>query len=257
MKKNKTDRKSKPLPQKMQKQKQKQKHEDKNTEIYEKISPLVRLRQSKYFFAYVALSIIIIIGGVAVNFQLNTRREEANAERGMAYEEMAGARDELEAENMRLFETKLEGAFTEKNLTAMVEQFVEYELFVNNRKIDDSQTIFYSQTPSIRVTFYERFGQEAMKLFPEKILMETSKVREQYLNDQILISTTLSELDEVKTQLTPQGIRTDYNFTGVKSGEIITLDLSFEFSKLIKLADASLEIFYNVATGEGDIGNAD
>lgn len=226
----------------------------KDNQVKNKISfwvQLLRLRRSKFFWVYLLLSFLVILGGIAGVVQLEKIRISAASDRGHAFQMMSEIKQVIEDENIIRMEERLKGAFTEKQLVAMIEQFVEYELYVNNQKIGENQTIFYSKTPSIRITFYERFDKEALKLFSSSTLMDTSKIRKEFLDKNIIISTTASEYGEYKIEQTPQGIRTDINFTGVKAGEIISLDVNYQFAKLIKLEDARLEIFYNITTGGG------
>ena len=197
---------------------------------------------------YLALSLLVIVGLVIVVVKLYGWTSSSAEERDDAFRLLEDAEQKLEARNAELYEQRLDGAFTDEQIVALTEQFVEYDLYVNNRKVEEDQTIVYSQTPRVMITFYEKFGKDARKLFPDNVLYKTSKVARAVLEEKILVSVTKSEF-EFKEMVTEEGIRTDLVFGGVEPGEIITLDLDYEFSELLGLQDSSIEIFYNVTTG--------
>lgn len=200
------------------------------------------------WIAYFVFSLLVISGLIFAVVKLYGMTQSAAAERDDAFVMLTDAQDKLESRNIEMFDEKLKSSFDQDQLTAMTEQFVDYELYINNRKMED-QTIVYSQTPTIQITFYERFNRGTTDIFPESILYMTSKTKEDVLKDKIKLYVTDSEytMDE---RVTDEGIRTDIIFSNVKAGEIITLDLEFAFSELLGLGDSSIEIFYNVTAGD-------
>lgn len=196
------------------------------------------------------LILLLAIGGLLFGvIKLYGRTVVALDELDSAFNMLSDAKQKMEESNVELYEKRLEDAFTHEQLIAIAQQFVKYELYVNNRKIEENQSIFYSQTPKIMITFYERFERDTLKVLPVSVMRKTSKVIEDVLKKNILVNVTESDYT-IEERLTPEGIRTDLFFTGVKSGEIITLDMDYKFSELIGLSDSSLEIFYNIAMGE-------
>ncbi len=196
---------------------------------------------------YLSTSLVVIIGLLIGIVKLYGVAKASAAERNDAFRLFLDASERLEQKNLGLYESRLKGAFTEEQLSALTGQFVSYDLYINNRKVEDDQTIVYSQTPYIRITFYEKFDQNIRELFPESILIQTSEIAGDSLADRILVSVTESDY-LIEERVTEDGIRKDLIFNGVEPGEIVTLDMDYEFSELIGLSNSSIEIFYNVTT---------
>ena len=209
---------------------------------------LRKVRGAWKITAYLIIAFAVILGLALAAVRLYGRTTAAAEERNSAYMLLNDAKVRLEDRNSAEYVKQLEDAFTEEQLTALTERFVTYEILVNNKKIGENQTIFYSQTPKIVITFYEKFNRDALKFFPKEFLYKYSKIPADVLADKIIVSTTKSEY-EMSEMISDERIRTDLVFDKVVSGEIITLDLEYRFSKLLGLTDSSLEIFYNVTTG--------
>ncbi|MHB1454419.1 MAG: hypothetical protein ACYCYM_10765 [Saccharofermentanales bacterium] len=188
--------------------------------------------------------VIIGLGFVACSLYRTTLQSDADRDAAFLLQQKAEAR--LERANNALFYGRLKSAFTKEQLTAMIARHVTYTLSINKKPLSSGTPIVYSDTPDIVITFGENYDRSAQRLFPEKLLEEMSSIREAGLAE-ILQITTNEATFETTSRTTGDGIRTDIRLTGVKPGEIITLDMDPSFAESLGLTDSIVEIFYNVS----------
>jgi len=193
-----------------------------------------------FYFTICAIAFAVLL---LVAFNTN---KEYTGQRNLLQENFANytvAVEKLEAKNQELYSQRILGSFTQPQLVRMKEKFNRYALLINNNHIKENTYTFESKTDKIVITFYERFERDSFFPFPGDLVHSISMINEETIENLIRIYTNEAEYS-FRTELAEDGRKVHVDFNNVNPGEIITLDIAFDFAKKLGLDDGSLEIFY-------------
>ena len=141
-----------------------------------------------------------------------------------------------------MYEGKLKSSFTESQLNKISQTYMKYYLYINGEQTKAST--FYSKTPNVSVVLSEVYDKTATDFLPEDIIESGSILNINDAPKLIKISSNSATVkmsvgnDDNKKWLT-------YDFSNVKIGEIITLEVDPSTAKKIGLNDNIIEIIYN------------
>lgn len=204
------------------------------------------LKKNPLFFASLVLSIIAIAVLVIPITRLYQKTNVAFQERALVFDLYREAEAQLKAKNNELYLSKMQKTFTDDQLMKMIDRHTTYKLFINNKVAEKNTSIFYSNSDTTLITFYEQYAANAKDFIPDELLNKYSKINKTEIEKLIKIST-----NEAKYTMTEQqyedGRKLYIQFDAVKPGEIITLDLENKFAKTLGMDEYSIEIFYNKA----------
>lgn len=150
---------------------------------------------------------------------------------------------EIKKENIKAFEKTLYKSFNAALLTKRAQSKFTYILMINGEKVSSSGKIF-SKTPSITMQLFENFDKDDLEILPKTIIESGSILNENSKSTVIKIS---SNKFVAKTKLinSQKGNSFLYEFSNVKNGEIITIEIEPKIAKKIGLSVNTIEIFYN------------
>ncbi len=105
---------------------------------------------------------------------------------------------------------------------------------------------YYANSPSVTVVLFENYNTKILNILPKKLIVSGSMLRTKKISSIINISTNKAKMkSELKS--TEFGQYLNFSFSGVKAGEIITLDINPILAEKLGLKTNVLEIIYNKA----------
>lgn len=203
------------------------------------------LKGNVFFGLFIIACLVIITGLLFLVFNLSGRISVSNKARNESFKIVEAKQAIIDKANNEMYTTRLTGAFTDVQLMKMKDKFTEYAIYVNNVVVKGGTSVIYSKTENISVSFYEKYTNDAKRFFPLDILRKYCKIAQDVLEKNVTINTNEADY-KISTLMLDTGRKVTVDFSNVKAGEIIAIDMQYDMAKALGLEDGSIEIFYNV-----------
>ncbi len=203
------------------------------------------LKGNVFFGLFILGSLIVIAGLMVLVFSLSGRISVSNKARNESFKIVEAKQAVIDKANNEMYTARLSGAFTDAQLMKMKDKFTEYAIYVNNVVVKGGTSVIYSKTENISVSFYEKYSTDAKKFFPLDTLRKYCKIAQDVLEKNVIINTNEADY-KITTLMLDTGRKVTLDFSNVKAGEIIAIDMQYDMAKALGLDDGSIEIFYNV-----------
>lgn len=203
------------------------------------------IENNKYFVPLIGISaalvIVLSVGALIMNSRLNALSVRYDSSL-KAFNE---ANDKLYSENMAAFEKTLLGSFSDPQLIRIAQKNCKYGIQINGTALGMNETVVYSERPTVAVLLSENYGKDTLNLLPRSIVEKGSIITLDKAPS--LIKVTYSDGATMENNVYDYfyGKTLSYLVSGLKAGDIVTIEVDPEIAKKIGLTDNIIEIFYN------------
>ena len=200
------------------------------------------LERDKVFQIMLGCYLLIISAVVISLFFCLNNLNATLIENGKVSNQYNALSAELDSKNSTMYEGKLKASFSGSQLNKISQTYMKYYLYINGEEFKTSPV--YSKAPNVSVVLSEVYDKSATDVLPEDIIESGSILNIKDASKLIKISSNSATVntsignEDNKKWLT-------YNFSNVKIGEIITLEVDPSTAKKIGLDDNIIEIIYN------------
>lgn len=201
------------------------------------------INNNKFFSILISICSVMIISVIIILIVFTIKQKALLLATNSARLKHESFVMEIRKENIKAFEKTLNESFDVSILTKRIQAKFTYELMINGKKIITSNNI-YSKTPSITMQLFENFDKEDLEIFPKNLIEMGYMLTEDNKISVIKISSNKARVN-IKYIASKTGNSITYEFTNVKNGEIITIEIEPKIAKKIGLKVNSLEILYN------------
>lgn len=202
------------------------------------------LDKNKVFISIIAVYIVLLPVLFTVLLLLS-KSVNANIDKNYrvitAYNEI---NNKIKEENFSLLEKRMLASFSDTQLKNISNKYINYELLINGESIKGSKNKVYSKSSTIQILLEEKYDANVFEILPKKIIEYSSVINLENANKVIAISADTAKFGtEIKNNENSKVLI--FNFSNVKAGEIITLEIVSGLSKKIGLNENIVEVFYN------------
>ncbi len=187
-----------------------------------------------------ALLIVFSIGSLI----MNNRYKALSVRYDASLNEFNQANKKLYDENMVAFEKILLGSFSEKQLVRVAQKNTKYGISINGEPLGKNESIVYSERPTVAVLLSENYGKDALSYLPRSVLDKGNIIN--LANAPSLIKVTYGEgTMENNIYDFYYGKTLSYLVSGLKPGDIVTIEIAPEIAAAMEMEDNIVEIIYN------------
>lgn len=202
------------------------------------------IENNKYFIPLITVSAVLLMvlstGALIMNGRLNTLSVRYNA----SLDAFNEANDKLFSKNMAAFEKTLLGSFNEQQLVRIAQKNTKYGISINGTPLGKSESVVYSQRPTIAVLLSENYGKDTLNLLPRSVVEMGSIIALENATD--LIQVTYGEATmENNVYDYFYGKTLSFLVSNLKAGDIVTIEVAPDIARKIGLDDNIIEIIYN------------
>lgn len=202
------------------------------------------IENNKYFIPLITVSAVLLMvlstGALIMNGRLNTLSVRYNA----SLDAFNEANDKLFSKNMAAFEKTLLGSFNEQQLVRIAQKNTKYGISINGTPLGMSESVVYSQRPTIAVLLSENYGKDTLNLLPRSVVEMGSIIALENATD--LIQVTYGEATmENNVYDYFYGKTLSFLVSNLKAGDIVTIEVAPDIARKIGLDDNIIEIIYN------------
>ena len=202
------------------------------------------IENNRYFVPLITVSAVLLMvlstGALIMNGRLNTLSVRYNA----SLDAFNEANDKLFSKNMAAFEKTLLGSFNEQQLVRIAQKNTKYGISINGTPLGKSESVVYSQRPTIAVLLSENYGKDTLNLLPRSVVEMGSIIALENATD--LIQVTYGEATmENNVYDYFYGKTLSFLVSNLKAGDIVTIEVAPDIARKIGLDDNIIEIIYN------------
>ena len=185
----------------------------------------------------IILLVLLIITATLLNNLIVSSTENKNASAHYYF-----LSNEMKSENLNMFEKRLLDGFDSDQLKNISQKYLKYMLSINGEQFVSSPV--FSTSPNISVTVSEAYDPNIESFLPKSIIKYGTILNKDDAMSLLKISTTTAK---VSTELDSADNKKwiAYNFSNVKAGEIITLEVEPSLAEKMGISDNTIEIIYN------------
>lgn len=202
------------------------------------------IENNRYFIPLMgALGALLIVFSVGA-LVMNNRYKALSVRYDASLNEFNKANDKLFAENMASFEKILLGSFSEKQLVQIAQKNTNYGVSINGTPLGKNESVVYSERPTVAVLLSENYGKNSLNYLPRSVLEKGSIIT--IANAPSLVEVTFGEAKlENNVYDFYYGKTLSYLVSGLKPGDIVTIEINPEIALKMELEDNIIEIIYN------------
>ncbi len=202
--------------------------------------------KDKIFFSFVAVLSLVLVGLIVALAIASSNVGTAIEKKNVQYQKYSKLNIKMLDENSKALIKTVNQNFSGSQIGRVVEKNSTYTLIVNSKKVDKNTVTYYANSPSVTVVLFENYNTKILNILPKKLIVSGSMLRTKKISSIINISTNKAKMkSELKS--TEFGQYLNFSFSGVKAGEIITLDINPILAEKLGLKTNVLEIIYNKA----------
>jgi hypothetical protein len=211
-----------------------------------RISALVN--NKKFFLPFISIGmsllIIFLIGSTVMGF----KRTVATQKDTVAIHYYNSVNAKMKAENIKAFEKTLKASFSRVQLVKIAQYKTKYGININGTPVGKNTNKIISERSTVSILISENYSRVSLDSLPRSIIEMGSVMELKSASTIVKVSYGKATL---KTRLYNYyyGKSLSYLVTGLKPGDIITLEILPEIAQKIGLEDNVIEIFYNKAMG--------
>ncbi len=198
-----------------------------------------------------ALLVVLTAGAIGMDFKRNALDIKYNS----ALQAFNDANARMLNENMTAFEKILLASFEEPQLVKIAQNNSKYGIMINGESLAKNENTVYSERPTIAVLLSENYGKTSLNLLPRNIVEIGSIISLDKADSLIKVMYGEATL-ETKVYDYYYGKTLSYLVSGIKPGDIVTIEVAPEIAEKIGLTDNIIEIFYNKEFAEESGENA-
>lgn len=210
--------------------------------MFDRIRKLIE--NNRYFIPLMGIlgaSLIVFSIGSLI---MNNRYKALSVRYDASLNEFNKANDKLYAENMAAFEKILLGSFSENQLVRIAQKNTKYGISINGTPLGKSESVVYSERPTVAVLLSENYGKDALNYLPRSVLVKGSII--DLANAPSLIDVTYGEAKmENNIYDFYYGKTLSYLVSDLKAGDIVTIEINPEIAAKMEMEDNIIEIIYN------------
>lgn len=202
------------------------------------------IENNKYFVPLIAVSAVLLMvlstGVLIMNGRLNALSVRYDASLN-AFNE---ANDKMFGENMAAFEKTLLGSFNEQQLVRIAQKNTKYGISINGTPLGKSESVVYSQRPTIAVLLSENYGKDTLNLLPRSVVEKGSIIALEKAPELIMVTYGEATMENNVYDYF-YGKTLSFLVSNLKAGDIVTIEVAPDIARKIGLDDNIIEIIYN------------
>lgn len=202
------------------------------------------LNNDKVFLIAVGIGLLLIVAIFTSNIVVGNYLAQANIKKSSVYNKYFSMQTKMKNKNEEALAKILSSSFKKSQLVNIVQKFSTYTLIINDEKITKEKETIISETPKIKISLFENYGNDTLENIPKKIIEMASVLKKNRIGTLVRITTTKAKAKKKIVNI-DNGKLFSCNFRNVKPGEIITMEIEPKLAEKIGLENTVIEIFYS------------
>lgn len=202
------------------------------------------VENNKYFIPLMGvLSVLLVLFSIGA-FITNKKMNVLSVRYDASLNEFNKANDKLFGMNMAAFEKILLGSFNNEQLVRISKKNTNYGISINGKPLRKDQNMVDSERPTVAILLSENYGKEALNSLPRSVVEKGSIITLENAPNLIEVIHGDAKLENNIYDFY-YGKTLSYLVTGLKVGDIITLEIEEKIARKMGLQDNIIEIFYS------------
>jgi len=202
------------------------------------------LNHNRLFYTFISILAFLLVAFTISSFAMNSRKEATTIKYNAALQQYNDMNAKMKAENIKAFEKTLRASFSDSQLIKIAQHDTNYSLSINGDPIGKNTSTVYAERPTIAVLISENYGRTELDNLPRSII-EMGSVIELKSSSSLVKITSGNATIKTKLYNFYYGKTLSYVISGLKAGDIVTLEILPSVAKKIGLDDNIIEVFYN------------
>lgn len=206
-----------------------------------KLSRILGLNREKWRVLAICGAIFVVV--IAAAIVLNIKASAARETEVVLFNRYQADSELLKSKNQAYLLKVMKGQFTIDQLEAITRKYITYSMNVDGNRVKKDDSIYYAPNKQVIVILSERCNQAGNDLIPSELVAESLRLNKSNINQALKISTNAEySLNFVNVD---GGIDVYASFSNLKAGDIVTLQFTQGFAKMLGLNQNIYEIIYN------------
>lgn len=198
------------------------------------------MSEKKLIVPYLSVVAGLVVIFISVSVILNSSTSKLLDEQASLYTENEKLLSEITRYNVNYLQQILTREFDKEDTNKRINSNFTYNLYINSSEITESTN--YSNQDKITIELYESVPKSLTSTYSESLIGDASLIKDGKLPGNYIRVSCGSK--EAESKLIKSGLdsRLQLSFSGLNSGDIITIELTYSFAERLGLENNIIEI---------------